>query len=157
MSAPQARTWLDALLQHVQAKPCVILRLDEGDSSQLFASRRGLNEFTLARTHGLFADIKTPTICLVFGKLLEWAYPNEAEHIAYIGLVSSRNPITTLETRTQMIEEDVERMERGTRDAATGIDPWATDVEQTTRIDRAESDIKRIEELYLQSHKECPP
>lgn len=44
--------------------------------------------------------------------------------------------ITTLETRTQMIEEDVERMERGTRDAATGIDPWATDVEQTTRIDR---------------------
>ena len=65
--------------------------------------------------------------------------------------------ITTLETRTQMIEEDVERMERGTRDAATGIDPWATDVEQTTRIDRAESDIKRIEELYLQAHKECPP
>ena len=65
--------------------------------------------------------------------------------------------ITTLETRTQMIEEDVERMERGTRDAATGIDPWATDVEQTTRIDRAESDIKRIEELYLQAinDKEC--
>jgi len=66
--------------------------------------------------------------------------------------------ITTLETRTQMIEDDVERMEQGARDAATGIDPWATDVEQTTRIDRAESDIKRIEELYLQSHndKECP-
>ena len=65
--------------------------------------------------------------------------------------------ITTLETRTQMIEDDVGRMEQGARDAATGIDPWATDVEQTTRIDRAESDIKRIEELYLQSHKECPP
>lgn len=66
--------------------------------------------------------------------------------------------ITTLETRTHMIEEDVERMEQGTRDAATGVDPWATDVEQTTRIDRTESDIKRIEELYLQSHndKVCP-
>jgi len=66
--------------------------------------------------------------------------------------------ITTLETRVQIIEEDVGRMEQGTRDAATGVDPWATDVEQTTRIDRAESDIKRIEELYLQSHnnKECP-
>lgn len=65
--------------------------------------------------------------------------------------------ITTLETRTQMIEEDVGRMEQGTRDAATGVDPWATDVEQTTRIDRAESDIKRIEELYLQAinDKEC--
>jgi hypothetical protein len=66
--------------------------------------------------------------------------------------------ITTLETRVQMVEDDVERMEQGTRDAATGVDPWATDVEQTTRIDRAESDIKRIEELYLQSHNntECP-
>ena len=102
MSAPQARTWLDALRQHVQARPCVILRLDEGDSGQLFGSRRGLNEFTLARAHGLCADIKTPTICLVFGKLSQSKDPAEVEHIAYIGLVSSRSPITTLETRIKV-------------------------------------------------------
>jgi len=66
--------------------------------------------------------------------------------------------ITTLETRSQAAEEDIVRLEQANRDAATGVDPWATDVQQTTRIDRAEADIKRIEELYLQSHNntECP-
>jgi hypothetical protein len=67
--------------------------------------------------------------------------------------------ITTLETRSQASEEDIVRLEQANRDAATGVDPWATDVQQTTRIDRVESDIRRIEELYLQSRtaKECAP
>jgi len=102
MPSSQDRTWLDALRQHVQTKPCVILRLDENDSGQLHASRRGLNEFTLARAHELCADIKTPTICLIFGKLSEWATPEKIEHFAYIGLVSSRSPVTTLETRIKI-------------------------------------------------------
>lgn len=102
MPASQDRTWLDVLRQHVQTKPCVILRLDESDSGLLHASRRGLNEFTLARAHDLCADIKTPTICLIFGKLSEWATPEKIEHFAYIGLVSSRSPVTTLETRIKI-------------------------------------------------------
>lgn len=67
--------------------------------------------------------------------------------------------INTLESRTVMIQKDIEDLQHANRDAATGIDPWATDVQQTTRIDRAEADIKRIEELYLQSRaaKECAP
>jgi len=60
--------------------------------------------------------------------------------------------ITTLENNSLSTDEHVAQLEQGNRDAATGIDPWATDVEQSTRIERAESDIKRIEELYLQSH-----
>ncbi len=79
MPASHDRTWLDALRQHVHTKPCVILRLDESDSGQLHTSRRGLNEFTLARAHDLCADIKTPTICLIFGKLSEWADPDKIE------------------------------------------------------------------------------
>ena len=59
--------------------------------------------------------------------------------------------ITTLETRAQTSEDDIVRLEQADRDAATGVDPWATDVQQTTRIDRAEKDIQRIEELYLQA------
>jgi len=58
--------------------------------------------------------------------------------------------ITTLETRAQSADEDILRLEQSNRDAATGVDPWATDVQQTTRIDRAEKDVQRIEELYLQ-------
>ena len=67
--------------------------------------------------------------------------------------------VTTLENKTLSMDEHITQLEQGNRDAATGIDPWATDVEQSTRISRAETDIKRIEELYLQSHnvKECQP
>ena len=67
--------------------------------------------------------------------------------------------INTLESGAVMIEKDIEELQQANRDASTGLDPWATDVQQTTRIDRAESDIKRIEELYLQSRtaKECAP
>ena len=67
--------------------------------------------------------------------------------------------VTTLENKTLSMDEHITQLEQGNRDAATGVDPWATDVEQSTRISRAETDIKRIEELYLQSHnvKECQP
>ena len=63
--------------------------------------------------------------------------------------------ITTLETRAQTAEDDIVRLEQANRDAATGIDPWATDVQQSTRIERAEKDIQRIEELYLQAAQSC--
>ena len=64
------------------------------------------------------------------------------------------NRITTLENETRSINERVVQLQQANRDAATGIDPWATDVEQSTRIQRVESDVKRIEELYLQKHKD---
>lgn len=65
--------------------------------------------------------------------------------------------ITTLETQVRTTSDDVERLEQANRDAATGVDPWATDVEQSTRISRVESDVHRIEELYLSRQKECIP
>ena len=64
------------------------------------------------------------------------------------------NRITTLENETRSLNEQTERLEQSNRDAPTGLDPWATDVEQSTRIQRVESDVKRIEELYLEKHKD---
>jgi uncharacterized protein YlxW (UPF0749 family) len=64
------------------------------------------------------------------------------------------NRITTLENEVRSIDERVVQLQQANRDAATGVDPWATDVEQSTRIQRVESDVKRIEELYLQKHKD---
>lgn len=61
--------------------------------------------------------------------------------------------ITTLETRALTSEDDIMRLEQSNREAAIGIDPWATDVQQTTRIDRLEKDVQRMEELYLESTK----
>lgn len=94
--------WLNALKMHVSNKPCVILRLGEIDSSQLNASRYGLNEFTIARTHGVCAKIQIPTICIILWKPPEWTISSESERFAYIGLISSRRPVTTLETRIKI-------------------------------------------------------
>lgn len=63
--------------------------------------------------------------------------------------------ITTMETRVQMADDDIARLEQGNRDASTGVDPWATDVEQTTRIERVEKDVQRIEDLYLEQLAAC--
>ena len=65
--------------------------------------------------------------------------------------------INTLESSVVMVEKDITELQQANRDAATGVDPWATDVQQTTRIERVEKDVQRIEELYLQSRKECAP
>lgn len=65
--------------------------------------------------------------------------------------------INTLESSLVMVEKDITELQQANRDAATGVDPWATDVQQTTRIERVEKDVQRIEELYLQSRKECAP
>ena len=96
---PVAPPWLTTLKQHVESKPCVLLRRDESDSGNLTESRSGFNEFTLARPHGLLSDIRTPTACVIFGSPPECMRPGEANPHAYLGIVSSRSPITTLDTR----------------------------------------------------------
>jgi hypothetical protein len=59
------------------------------------------------------ADIKVPTICIIFEELSEWP-SGKSEPFAYIGLISSRSPVTTLETRVKIkraisIEPDTEQ------------------------------------------------
>lgn len=97
-----ASSWLTTLLLHVESKPCVLLRLDEGDSARLRESRAGFNEFTLARPHELLSGIKTPTVCLVYETPSSWMRPEGAGMHAYIGIVSSRSAITTLDTRIKI-------------------------------------------------------
>jgi hypothetical protein len=109
---------IEALIQHVESAPCVVLRLTDDESQQLTESRLGFSEFTLAKPHNLVADVKTPTLCLVFGKDLP-TYSAIGEraarpHLAFIGIIASRMPITTLETRLKIhhavqIAPDTER------------------------------------------------
>jgi hypothetical protein len=94
--------WLTALSKHVEGKPCVILRLNEADSAQLAESRSGFNEFTLARTHELLSSIHPPTVCIIFNAKPDWVRRHGETPHAHIGIVSSRGPITTLETRIKV-------------------------------------------------------
>ncbi len=88
--------WLDTLKEIVGKKPLVIFQFDGEEWCRLCESRRGANEFTIARSHDLLKNISTPTACLVFGK-------NDYESGAYFGLVSSRSPVTTLESRVKVM------------------------------------------------------
>lgn len=95
-------TWIAELCGHVEAKRCAVLRLDEDDSGQLAGSRGGFNEFTLAQKHDVLSAIHPPTVCLVFDSKPEWArHRGEAPH-AHVGIISSRSPITTLDTRIKV-------------------------------------------------------
>ena len=88
--------WLNSLCALVSHKPLVIFRLDEEEVQEIKYSRLGISYFTLARSRGLFSNVRVPTACLVFAD--EGFYGPSA----YFALLNSRTPITTLETRARI-------------------------------------------------------
>jgi len=91
----QADEWLDNLKSLVQKKPLVVFQFDDEEWSRLRGSRRGANEFTIARSQDLFEKVRVPTACLVIGK------GDEGSEV-YFGLASSRSAVTTLESRIKV-------------------------------------------------------
>ena len=89
------RSWLEMLKALVQNKPLVIIRFDEDDWDGLCNSRRGANEFTVARPHALVYDLKTPTACILSGA-------RDGETEIYFGLVKSKDVVTTLDRRIKV-------------------------------------------------------
>lgn len=87
--------WLDHLKRLVQKKPLVVFQFEGEEWSRLRESRRGANEFTIARSHELFEKVKVPTACLVIGK-------DDDGSAVYFGLASSRSAVTTLESRIKV-------------------------------------------------------
>ena len=88
--------WLNKLIELVQCKPLVVFQFDDEEWSSVRGSRRGANQFTIARSHELFGKIRVPTACLIFGK--DGAGTDEV----YFGLASSRSAVTTLESRIKV-------------------------------------------------------
>lgn len=119
---------IDALIRHVASAPCVVLRLTDNESQQLTDSRLGFNEFTLAKPHNLFAHVRTPTVCLVFGKDMPTFGPikekAERPHRTFIGIIASKMPVTTLETRlkinhaTRITPDTEQELKRLVKDAS---------------------------------------
>ena len=87
--------WLDGLKKQVEKKPITAIRLDDADWLSLSASAKGFQEFSIARSHQLLPDIKQNTLCLVYGTH-KWA------DAVYLGIVSSIQAVTTLESRLKM-------------------------------------------------------
>lgn len=94
-SKKKPEEWLENLKRLVQKKPLVVFQFDDEDWSRLHESRRGANEFTIARSHELFEKVRVPTACLVIGT-------GDDGSEAYFGLASSRSAVTTLESRIKV-------------------------------------------------------
>lgn len=96
--------WLQPLRRLAEDKRLVIIRFEEAEWQSLNESRRGVHEFTVARAHGLFQGIGTPAPCLLVGTDVEDEFLGDqlASKGLYLGVVSSRSPITTLETRVKV-------------------------------------------------------
>jgi hypothetical protein len=88
-------SWLDRLKRLVEKKPLVILKFDGTEWDRLNESHRGVNEFTIARSHELLKGAKPSTPCLILGK------SKDCENL-YFGLISSRSAVTTLESRIKI-------------------------------------------------------
>ncbi len=87
--------WLDALKQYVEKRPMVVLNFDEDEWESLQESRRGTNEFTIARPHRLLEGVVVPTPCIFYGG-------GDDKGQLYFGLIRSRQSITTLESRIKI-------------------------------------------------------
>jgi hypothetical protein len=87
--------WLNNLKQFVEKKPIIVLKFEGDEWDRLLESRRSVNEFTVARPHDILKGVRPPTPCLIMGK-------NDDGEDLYFGLISSRNAVTTLESRIKI-------------------------------------------------------
>jgi hypothetical protein len=88
-------SWVSSIQKHVEKHPCLLLRFQGEEWERLSESKGGARAFTVARQHEQFEHLRVPTLCLIFGK-------NDNGATAYMGLVSNKQAITTLETRIRI-------------------------------------------------------
>jgi hypothetical protein len=96
-------SWLAELQDWIREQPAAVIRLSSEEFERLSDSRRGLTEFTMARSHAFFERVKVPTLCFVFGT--STVYRNRKtyeDEVCLAGIVSSRTRITSLETRVKI-------------------------------------------------------
>lgn len=88
-------SWLESLKAQVEQNPIVLIRFSSEVWGQLVNSRRGVNEFTVALPHAQLDGVRVPAVCLIFGS-------TDNEDSACVGVLSSKSPVTTLESRIKV-------------------------------------------------------
>jgi hypothetical protein len=84
-------TWIERLQLHVEKRRLAVLRFVGSEWERLSGSRLGVTEFTITRPHDLAANLKTPTLCLIFGQ-------DETRALAYLGVVTRKQAVSTLDS-----------------------------------------------------------
>lgn len=92
-------TWIDKLRLHVEKRRLTVLRLVGNEWKRLCESRLGVTQFTITRAHDLTETLKTPTLCLIFGK-------DETRASAYLGIFTGNR----LFRRSTRLSSSAERL-----------------------------------------------
>jgi hypothetical protein len=96
-------TWLNSLQNWVKEYPCVLVDLTRDEWNRLSETRRGVGEFTIARSHHFFERVRVPTLCFVFADDESQGYRKTARApVCMVGKISSRMRISSLETRAKI-------------------------------------------------------
>lgn len=118
--------WREDLRFAAEKSGVSLFRFSEEEWSQLRQSRAGGREFTIARRHENFSGIKSRSLCLVVGR------EENASFKLYIGVISSKQPITTLDTRIKVRRLQPISPNTATEFAkVTGIEDQASQVSTT--------------------------
>lgn len=89
--------FLSRLSAWFQKRPLVVLRFEDGVSQALSLSKQGFNRFTLAKPHEALGELKLPTLCLA-------EFRDGKSRKCYVGVIESKAPITTFESRLTVIK-----------------------------------------------------
>lgn len=71
--------------------------------------------------------------------------------MAVWGYSSISGRLNNLEHNYEMLKDKVDRTNQAIEESANGHNAWPMDVEQTTRIQKLENDLRRMEDYYLQT------
>ena len=89
--------WLKELTDLVDRKPLIIFRFSHGEWVRLKSPFNRFNNFTVARSHTFFKDVRLPTAGLLIGDV----FNRETE--IYFALVKSRSHASTLDSRIRFV------------------------------------------------------
>ena len=87
--------WLKALTDLLNRKPLIIFRFSQDEWAPIRESLEFTKQFTVARSHRLFDEVRVPTVGLLIGKVFN------AGTEVFIGFVKSHTAITTLQSRVK--------------------------------------------------------
>jgi hypothetical protein len=96
-------SWLQSLKSWVKEYPCVLVDLTNEEWEKLSESRRGVGQFTMARSHEFFDRVCVPTLCFVFGGSDTHRRGQRVkDEVCLLGKISSRMRVSSLETRVKI-------------------------------------------------------
>lgn len=141
--------WKEELHTIAEQRGVSLIRFSQDEWSQLRQSRRGAQEFTIARAHDIFEGIKSRSLCIIVGA------EEHQDFQLFVGVLSTKQAITTLDTRIKVRRlQPIVPQIRSEFIKATGLSSAADDGDDRTTITRLTKKSGSFALLSLSNYQE---